>query len=51
MVRNQDANATVLEMRDKIADFTHGDGIDPRQGFVEKDEFGVRGKTAGELFE
>src|SRR5690606_4237374 len=41
MVRNQHADATILEVRDDLLDVSDGDRIDPRERLVEQDELRV----------
>ena len=49
VVGDQHTDAAVLEKADDFLDVQHGDRIDPREGLVEQDEFGVGGQRARDL--
>ena len=46
VVGDQDANATVLEIGDKVADVTHGDWVDAGERFVKQQILGICRQTA-----
>ena len=49
MVGDDDADILVLEFGDDVLDILHGDGIHPRERFVQQDEFRVDGQGTGNL--
>ena len=49
VIRNQNTDPPVLEMRDQVTNITDGNGIDTRERFIEKNEMRVRCQRAGNL--
>ena len=49
VVGDQDADVAVFQLPHNMLDVFHRDGIDTGKWFVEHDEFGVNGQTAGYL--
>ena len=46
VVGYQNADSAILELRDKVADFPHGNRIDAGKGFVEQQVFRIGRQTA-----
>ena len=49
MVGDEDADVALGEGFDDVLDVLHGDGVDAGEGFVEEEEHGVVGQSAGNL--
>ena len=47
MVGDKDADVFLLEFIDDVLDVLDGNGVNAGEGFVEHDEFGIDGETAG----
>ena len=49
VVGNQNADATIFQMRNQFADFADRNGVDPGERFIEQNELWTCGKSAGDF--